>query len=100
MFQRVVLLVVAAASLSIVTLETVVAKGPNPVYLGDLTAEQNFQVAMEAQTGRNYPAMLKHLRSSAEAGNLDAQEMLGLVLIVGPNLYGNSVKVNRCEAGM
>lgn len=65
----------------------------------NLTSEQNFQIAMEAQTERDFSKMLDHLRQSAETGNVEAQEMLGMVLLVGPNLYGKTVKVDRCEAG-
>ena len=63
-----------------------------------ITPEQNFQLALEAQTAREYRKMMFHLRQAAEAGNVEAQEMLGMALLVGPTLYGSAVKAGRCEA--
>lgn len=63
------------------------------------TPEQQYQMALEAQSAREYRTMMKLLRQSAEAGNLEAQEMLGIALLSGPTLYGNAVKSDRCEAG-
>jgi TPR repeat protein len=63
-----------------------------------LYAEQRFQLALEAQAARDYPAMLAELRQAAVEGHPEAQEMLGMVLLAGPTLYGPAVKANRCEA--
>ena len=65
----------------------------------DLQAEQRFQLALEAQAARDYRAMLQHLRDAATHGHAQAQEMLGMVLMTGPALYGTAVKADRCEAG-
>ncbi len=65
----------------------------------DLHAEQRFQLALEAQAARDYRAMLQHLRDAATDGHAEAQEMLGMVLMTGPALYGSAVKADRCEAG-
>lgn len=65
----------------------------------DLQAEQRFQLALEAQAARDYRAMLQHLRDAATGGHAEAQEMLGMVLMTGPALYGSAVKADRCEAG-
>ncbi|MBB3641371.1 TPR repeat protein [Variovorax sp. 1133] len=65
----------------------------------DLQAEQRFQLALEAQAARDYRAMLQHLRDAATDGHAEAQEMLGMVLMTGPALYGSAVKADRCEAG-
>lgn len=65
----------------------------------DLQAEQRFQLALEAQAGRDYRSMLDHLRQAAVEGHAEAQEMLGMVLMTGPALYGSAVKADRCEAG-
>ncbi|WP_184641225.1 sel1 repeat family protein [Variovorax guangxiensis] len=65
----------------------------------DLQAEQRFQLALEAQAARDYRAMLQHLRDAATDGHAEAQEMLGMVLMTGPALYGTAVKADRCEAG-
>ncbi|WP_395316875.1 sel1 repeat family protein [Variovorax sp. UC74_104] len=65
----------------------------------DLQAEQRFQLALEAQAARDYRAMLDHLRQAAVEGHAEAQEMLGMVLMTGPALYGTAVKADRCEAG-
>jgi len=65
----------------------------------DLQAEQRFQLALEAQAARDYRAMLQHLRDAATDGHAEAQEMLGMVLMTGPALYGAAVKADRCEAG-
>lgn len=70
---------------------------PAPTVKG--TPEQQFQMALEAQSAREYRTMMKLLRQAAEAGNLEAQEMLGIALLSGPTLYGNAVKSDRCEAG-
>ncbi|WP_432726992.1 sel1 repeat family protein [Variovorax sp. W6] len=66
----------------------------------DLQAEQRFQLALEAQAGRDYRAMLEHLRQAATEGHAEAQEMLGMVLMTGSTLYGSAVKADRCEAGV
>lgn len=64
------------------------------------TPEQNLQLGLEAQTARDYRGMLNFLRTAASQGNVEAQEMLGMALLVGPTLYGPAVKANRCEAGL
>lgn len=61
-------------------------------------AEQRFQMALEAQSDRDYAGMLELLRQAATEGNAEAQEMLGMVLLTGPTLYGRAVKADRCEA--
>ncbi|MDP9933283.1 sel1 repeat family protein [Variovorax paradoxus] len=63
-----------------------------------LHAEQRFQLALEAQAARDYRAMLEELRRAAAEDNAEAQEMLGMVLLAGPTLYGTAVKADRCEA--
>ena len=63
-----------------------------------LHAEQRFQLALEAQAARDYRAMLDELRQAALEDNAEAQEMLGMVLLAGPTLYGSEVKADRCEA--
>jgi len=60
---------------------------------------QQFQMALEAQSVRDYPAMLGLLRQAGQAGYLPAQEMLGMVLLAGGTLYGEAVPADRCEAG-
>ncbi len=60
---------------------------------------QQFQLALEAQTDDDYGAMLTLLRAAGAANHLPAQEMLAMVLLVGPSMYGNAVQANRCEAG-
>lgn len=65
----------------------------------DLQAEQRFQLALEAQAARDYRSMLEELRQAANEGHAEAQEMLGMVLMTGPTLYGTAVKADRCEAG-
>lgn len=64
----------------------------------EFTADQNFRMAVEAQSESNYPEMMLLLRKSAEAGHVGAQEMLGTVLLVGHTLYGSAVSMDRCEA--
>ena len=70
-----------------------------PTHEVESTPEQKFQMALEAQTAREYRTMLTLLRQAAEASNLEAQEMLGMALLIGPTLYGSAVKSDRCEAG-
>lgn len=64
----------------------------------ELQAEQRFQLALEAQAARDYRSMLEQLRQAADEGHAEAQEMLGMVLMTGPTLYGMAVKADRCEA--
>lgn len=66
----------------------------------DLHAAQRFQLALEAQTARDYRSMLELLRQAATQGDAEAQEMLGMVLLTGPVLYGMAVRADRCEARM
>lgn len=66
---------------------------------GAISPGQTFQLALEAQTEGHYEQMLTLLRSAGEAEHLAAQEMLGMALLVGPTLYGDAVKADRCEAG-
>jgi len=66
---------------------------------GSVSPGQTFQLALEAQTNGHYDEMLTLLRSAAGANHLPAQEMLGMALLVGPTLYGDGVKADRCEAG-
>lgn len=64
----------------------------------DLQTEQRYQLALEAQAARDYRTMLVQLRQAATEGHPEAQEMLGMVLLTGPTLYGSAVKADRCEA--
>ncbi|MBJ2157358.1 sel1 repeat family protein [Variovorax sp. IB41] len=73
------------------------AAGPSDRGL-ELHAAQRFQLALEAQTARDYRTMLDQLREAATQGDAEAQEMLGMVLLTGPVLYGLSVRADRCEA--
>ena len=66
---------------------------------GMISPGQTFQLALEAQTAGHYEQMLRLLRSAGAADHLGAQEMLGMALLVGPTLYGDAVKADRCEAG-
>lgn len=63
------------------------------------TAEQSLQLGLEAQAALEFREMLRLLRTAAGQGNVEAQEMLGMALLVGPTLYGPAVKADRCEAG-
>ncbi|TWD78592.1 hypothetical protein FB547_107126 [Variovorax beijingensis] len=63
-----------------------------------LHAEQRFQLALEAQAARDYRSMLEQLRQAAAEDHAEAQEMLGMVLLAGPTLYGSAVEADRCEA--
>ena len=72
------------------------AQPPGPDVV--LHADQRFQLALEAQTARDYRAMLEELRQAASQGNPEAQEMLGMVLLAGPTLYGSAIPADRCEA--
>lgn len=62
------------------------------------TPGQLYQLALEARTERNYSAMLEYLRRSAGAGDRSARELLASVLLMGPALYGKSVRADYCEA--
>lgn len=63
-----------------------------------VTSEQMFELALEAQSHRDYGQMLAHLQDAARAGHLESQEMLGVVLMQGPDLFDPQVKRNPCEA--
>jgi TPR repeat protein len=69
-----------------------------PAHATSSTPEQKYQLALEAQTAREYRTMMTLLRQAAEAGDVEAQEMLGMALLTGRTLYGASVKPDRCEA--
>lgn len=60
--------------------------------------EQAYALALEAQTGRDYPAMLQWLRQAAAQGLVPAQELLGVVLLGGPQLLGPTMDAAPCEA--
>jgi TPR repeat protein len=62
------------------------------------TPGQLYQLALEARTERDYVAMLGYLRRSAAAGDRAARELLASVLLMGPALYGKSVRADYCEA--
>lgn len=62
------------------------------------TAEQRFQLALEAETARDYAPMLALLHQAARDGEVQAQETLAWVLLAGPSLYGSAVTADRCEA--
>lgn len=72
------------------------ARPPDPRIV--LHAGQRYQLALEAQTARDYRTMLDELRQAAREGSAEAQEMLGMVLLAGPTLYGPAVQADRCEA--
>ncbi len=63
-----------------------------------VSAQQHYQLALEAQTARDHGRMMRLLREAAQAGDRSAQEMLGLALLGGPALYGPAVAADRCEA--
>lgn len=75
-----------------------VAPGAYATQTPHVTPEQSYQLALEARTARDYPAMLSLLRQAAAADDLAAQELLGSVLLTGPALYGNAVAADPCEA--
>ncbi|MBF5005386.1 sel1 repeat family protein [Diaphorobacter caeni] len=60
--------------------------------------EQVYQMALEARTERDYPAMLRLLREAGEAGEVRAQELLASVLLADPGLHGNAIATDPCEA--
>lgn len=63
-----------------------------------LTPAQQYGLALEAQTEQDHAALLYWLRASASAGHLPAQELLGVVLLGGPVLYGDGMSADPCEA--
>lgn len=60
--------------------------------------QQKYQLALEAESAREYPMMLHYLRQAAKEGDTNAQENLIFVLLTGPSVYGNAIVANRCEA--
>ena len=87
----------ATALALILALACLQSRAAMPDYI---TPEQAYQLAREARTERNYPAMLEMLRLAAEGGDLRAQEMLSSVLLAGPSLYGDAIQANPCEADL
>lgn len=79
-------------------LSAVLAQAAPPPSDIAITPEQRFQLALEAQTAREYGPMLVLLRQAARDGEAVAQETLAWVLLAGPTLYGAAVKADRCEA--
>ena len=74
------------------------SSAPSAAPDADLPPDQRFQLALEAQSARDYRAMLGLLRQAATDGSGEAQEMLGMVLLAGPTVYGAALKADRCEA--
>lgn len=64
----------------------------------DVSPEQRFQLGLEAQTAGEYRVMLDEWRAAASAGVIPAQELLAMALLVGPELYGEAVSRDLCEA--
>ena len=60
--------------------------------------QQDYPLALEARTGRDYAGMLAYLRRAARQDNLEAQELLASVLLIGERLYGPKVRADACEA--
>lgn len=92
--------VVIATFVLLCSLSRAEAAGPphQPALWSTLTSDQVFQLALEARTERDYPAMLTLLRQAGNDGHLQAQETLSSVLLSGANLYGNAIAANPCEA--
>ena len=65
-----------------------------------LTNEQLFELALEAQSHRKYDRMLDNLHVAAQGGHRGAQELLGVVLMQGPLLFGPQVARDPCAAGI
>ena len=63
-----------------------------------LTNEQLFELALEAQSHREYDRMLDNLHIAAQGGHLGAQELLGVVLLQGQQLFGPQVARDPCAA--
>ena len=63
-----------------------------------LTNEQLFELALEAQSHRDYGQMLDHLHIAAQGGHRGAQELLGVVLLQGRQLFGAQVTRDACAA--
>lgn len=60
-------------------------------------ADDNLSIAQEMFADYRYAAGLAPLREAAEAGNRDARQILGLMLLNGDALYGAEVPTNREE---
>ena len=63
-----------------------------------LTNEQLFELALEAQSHRDYGQMLDRLHIAAQGGHRGAQELLGVVLLQGPPMFGSQVVRDACAA--
>ncbi len=61
------------------------------------TPAQKYALALEAQTQGDYAAMEQWLRAAARDGHGPAQRMLGIALLGGPALYGESLRADLCE---
>ncbi|MBO1013140.1 sel1 repeat family protein [Achromobacter sp. SD115] len=61
------------------------------------TPAQKYALALEAQTQGDYAAMAQWLRTAAGDGHAPAQRMLGIALLGGPALYGESLRADLCE---
>ena len=64
----------------------------------EVSAEQRFQLGLEAQTAGEYRVMLDEWRAAASGGVVPAQELLAMALLVGPELYGEAVSRDLCES--
>lgn len=63
-----------------------------------ITAEQAYQLALEAETSAEWPEMLNWLEFAARRGYLPAQEHLAIALLSGDKLYGWPLSPNPCAA--
>src|SRR5262245_46115727 len=63
-----------------------------------LMIDQDYALAIEAQVAGDYAAMMSLLAKSAEAGHVQAQELLGVSLLLGDTLYGGAVQRDPCRA--
>lgn len=62
------------------------------------SGEAELELALGDAADYQYSSAFSHFRLSAEAGNVQAQRSLGLMLLNGEALYGNQIKGNRVEA--
>ncbi len=90
-------LILLSMALAFATVQAAPTGSEGPV---TITAEQHYYLALEAQSARDFPEMMRALRLASEGGNLHAQETLAMALLVGERFYGKSVKFNLCEAQM
>ena len=71
---------------------------PMPPLFGNLRHEPEAVTQRESEVRRQYREAVVEQRRAASKGNRSAQELLGLLCVVAPQIYGDAVDRDLAEA--